>query len=89
MKKKKKNTLKPSEASSNCLIGAVKEEQGPCQIRTGLTAPLERGVEGLNRANNIIRGEIRWPEMRVRKFELWEIMCGENKVCYQEIIRPK
>lgn len=37
------------------------------------------GDEGTNQANHFIRGEIRWPEMRVRKFELWEIMCGKTK----------
>lgn len=40
------------------------------------------GDEGTNQVSDIIRGEIRWPEMRVRKFELWEIRCGENKVFY-------
>lgn len=47
------------------LIGTVKEEKGPLQIRTDLTGPLERRDEGTNQVNDIIREEIKWPDMRV------------------------
>lgn len=61
-----KHTLKPSETITNSLIRTAKEEKGPCQIRTDLTGPLERENGGTNQVNDIIRGDIRWPE-----FELW------------------
>lgn len=73
---KKKNTLKPSEASSNGLIGSGKEEKGSVSDEDRLNRTAGDGDEGTNQANDIIRGEIRWPETRVQKFELWNYVWG-------------